>query len=284
MKSLLLLAKLLGYLNVKGLYKMHCVVCVKQVPDTSEVKIDPRKNTLMREGVVSIINPFDEFAIEEALRIKDEFGGKVTAITMGPPQAEEVLKKCLAMGVDDVILLSDKAFAGSDTLATSSVLAHAIDKLAEVDLVFCGKQAIDGDTAQVGPGIARRLGMRQLSYVCAVDEVNPKDNSVTVQRSVEAGREKLKAIMPALLTVVKDINQPRFPSVLKLRRAQRAEVPVWNATDIDAKTNDIGLEGSPTQVVKIFTPDLRQGGEIIKKDPQSAVTALVKMLKRDTVI
>lgn len=257
---------------------MHSIVCVKQVPDTAEVKIDPARNTLIREGVSSILNPFDEFAIEEALRIKDQHGGKVTVLTMGPPQAEEVLRTALAMGADDVILLCDRAFAGSDTLATSRVLAGAIGKLEEFDFIFCGKQAIDGDTAQVGPGIARRLGVNQLSYVCQVDKIDPAARTVTVKRLLEGGRQTVRTRLPALLTVVKDINQPRLPSVLKLRKAKRTEIPVWTLGDIEAKPNQVGLEGSATQVVRIFTPEIRSGGEVIKEEPEKAVATLVAKL------
>jgi len=237
---------------------MHAIVCIKQVPDTTEVKINPETNTLIREGVASIINPFHTYAIEEGLRLKEQFGGKVTVLTMGPPQAREALKEAVAMGADEAILLSDKAFAGSDTWATAYTLAQAIRRLAPYDLIVCGKQAIDGDTGQVGPGIARQLELPQLTYVCRIQEIDPATRSIRVERLLEEGREVVSCWLPALLTVVKDINQPRYPTFMGIRRATRLEIPVWDSRALPGcNPAYLGLDGSPTQVVRIFHPPPR---------------------------
>ncbi|MFC1485742.1 electron transfer flavoprotein subunit beta/FixA family protein [Candidatus Latescibacterota bacterium] len=254
---------------------MNIVVCVKQVPDTADVRIDPQTNTLVREGVPSILNPFDEFAIEEALRIREQIGGKVTVITMGPPQAVEVLRTALAMGADEVALISDRAFAGSDTLATSYTLARAVEKIGSVGLVITGKQAIDGDTAQVGPGIASRLGITQLTYVSKVDAVIPDAGEIVVERLLDGGREWVRGKLPALLTVVKDINVPRKPSILKMKKARNAEIPVWGCAELDADPGQVGQEGSPTWVEKIFTPELKSQGEMLSGDTETAAVRLV---------
>jgi len=257
---------------------MHAVVCIKQVPDTTEVKIDSEKKTLIREGIPSVINPFDEYAIEEALLTKERLGGKVTVLTMGPPQAVEALRTALAMGVDEAILLSDKAFAGSDTLATSYTLSLAIRRLAPVDLIFCGKQAIDGDTGQVGPGIARRLGISQFTYVSKVKEIDLENGKIRVERLLEGGLQIVEGRLPALLTVVKDINQPRLPSILRIKRVKNVQIPTWTAEDIDAEPGMTGLDGSPTQVVKVFTPEKRRSGEILRGSPEAAAVQLVERL------
>ena len=254
---------------------MNIAVCIKQVPDTMDVKIDPKTNTLVRDGVPSILNPFDEFAIEEGVQLREKFGGTVTAITMGPPQAEEVLRTALAMGVDKVILLSDRAFAGSDTLATSYTLSKAIEKLGEIDLVITGKQAIDGDTAQVGPGIAARLESAQLTYVSKVEDVNPDEGTMIVHRLLDGGTERVESKLPALLTVVKDINQPRKPSILKMKKARNAEIPVWGADDIGADPDQLGQTGSPTWVEHIFSPEQKSEGEMISGDPEEAVATIL---------
>lgn len=256
---------------------MHFVVCIKQVPETTDVKIDPCTNTLMREGVPAIVNPFDMYAIEEALRLKEKLGGKVTALSMGPPQAESALREAISMGVDQGILLSDRAFAGSDTWATSYVLAAALKKIADFSVVLCGKQASDGDTAQVGPGIAAHLDLPQITYVRKIEEIDEKH--VVAERLLENGYEVIDAPLPCLLTVVKEINEPRLPSLKGKMAAKRAEIVKWTAADIGADTGKIGLEGSPTKVVKIFTPPPRGGGEILTGEPEDAVTKLVEKLK-----
>ncbi len=258
---------------------MKIVVCVKQVPDTTDVKIDPKTNTLIREGVASICNPFDEYAIEEALRIKEKLGGEVHVITMGPPQAIEVLRNALAVGADKVYLISDKAFAGSDTLATAYALSKTIEYIGGADLVICGKQAIDGDTAQVGPGIATRLGIPQLTYVSKIREIDLEKKKIIVERLLEYGREVVEAPLPALITVVKDINEPRLPSLIGIKKAAKAQIPTLTAKDINADENRIGLKGSPTWVVKVFTPEARGGGgEILKGELNEVVPLLVTKL------
>lgn len=263
---------------------MHLVVCVKQVPDTAEVRIDPETNTLIRQGVPSIINPYDAHAVEAAVQIKEQHGGKVTVISMGPPQAEETLKRALTFGADEGILLSDRAFAGSDTLATSYILTEAIRKLdteEKVDLILCGKQAVDGDTAQVGPGIAARFDMPQLTYVMKIDYVDPDKREIQVRRKLEGETEVIQAKLPALLTVVKDLNELRYATLPNMIKAARAQIKVWSKDDLDVELNHLGLSGSPTAVRRIFPPPERGGGEIIgdgQKNPESAARELVDKL------
>ena len=239
---------------------MHAVVCIKSVPDTTEVRFNPETNTLMRDEVGSVINPFDEYAIEEALRLTEAHGGKVTVITMGPPRAEMQLRSAVAMGCDEAILLSAPEFAGADTWATAYTLSLAIRRLGDYDLVLCGKQAIDGDTGQVGPGIARQLEIPQLTYVFKIRQIDLSARIIEVERLLEEGREIVATRLPALLTVVKDINQPRYPSFRGIRKARRMEIPTWSAGDLDgAESRYLGLQGSPTQVVKVFSPSRREG-------------------------
>ncbi len=257
---------------------MNIVVCIKQVPDTADVRIDPETNTLVREGVPSIVNPFDEFAIEEGLKLKEQYGGTVTVITMGPPQADDVLRTALAMGVDNVALLSDRAFAGSDTLATSYTLSRGVAKAGDVDIVITGKQAIDGDTAQVGPGIAQRLGITQLTYVSKVESVDTDKKTIVVDRLIDGGTEKVEAKLPALLTVVKDINKPRKASLLKMKKARKAEIPVWTAADLDADPIHLGQKGSPTWVEKIFTPEQKTGGEVFEGDADELAAKIADVI------
>ena len=236
---------------------MNIIVCIKQVPDTAEVKIDPEKGTLIREGVPSIVNPFDEFAVEEALCLRAKFGGEVTAITMGPPQAVSALRQAVAMGVDEAVLLSDRAFAGADTWATSYTLAAAVRKTGPVDIILCGKQATDGDTGQVGPGIAFQLGINTLTYVSRINRVEPEPapGVIEVERSLDEGRETAESRLPVLLTVVKDINVPRLAAIADVRRAARMAIPTWGAADLPGvQTRFLGLEGSPTRVVEIASP------------------------------
>jgi electron transfer flavoprotein beta subunit len=253
-------------------------VCLKQVPETTEVKINPQTNTLMREGVASITNPFDEFALEEGLLTKEKYGGEVHVMSMGPPQAIEILKNALAVGADKVYLLSDPAFAGADTLATAYTLAKTIEKIGEVDLVICGKQAIDGDTAQVGPGIATRLGIPQLTYVAKVREIDPAKKKIVVERMLENGREVVECSLPVVITVMKDINEPRLPSLLGIKKAAKAAIPTWTAKEIGVDENRVGLKGSPTWVWKVFSPEARGGGEILKGEVTETVPLLVNKL------
>ena len=258
---------------------MNIIVCIKQVPETTEVRLNPETNTLIREGVKSIINPFDMYAIEEALRLKEKFGGKTTVITMGPPQAEAALREAMSMGIDEGILICDRAFAGSDTWATSYTLASAIKKIGEFDLILCGKQASDGDTAQVGPGISAHLDIPQVTYVKKIEEV--KDESMRVERMMEEGFEIIETPLPALLTVVKEINEPRLPSLKGLMRAKSAKVTLISAKELNLDPQAIGLCGSPTQVVKIFTPPQRAGGQMLVGDTQEIAEKLVELLKSE---
>jgi len=259
---------------------MDIIVCIKQVPETTEVKINPETNTLIREGVPSIINPFDENAIEEALRLRDKNGGKVTVITMGPPQAESALRQALAMGVDDVYLITDRAFAGSDTLATSYALSSAIKKLAPNGeyLVICGKQAIDGDTAQVGPGIAEWIDLSQVTFAVKVELLEDK-KTLKVERMLEEANELVTCPLPALITVVKQINDPRPPSLKGMMRAKKAEIKKMTAADMGADVAKLGLNGSPTWVKKIFTPPHKEGGEKMTGSAEELVNRVIEKLK-----
>ncbi len=261
---------------------MNIVVCIKQVPDTTDVRINPETNTLVREGVASIINPFDMYAIEEGLRMRESFEGKVTVITMGPPQAEAVLREAIALGVDETILLSDRAFAGSDTLATSYALAMGIKKLGDVDVILCGKQAIDGDTAQVGPGISVWLDMPQVAFVRKIEVAKEGETKAfKVERMTEEGADVLEVPMPCMLSVVKDINEPRMPSLKGMMRSKKAVITTWSAEDIKADIKKIGLDGSPTQVVKIFSPPAREGGQVIHGDAQDVTDKIYDFIKNE---
>lgn len=260
---------------------MNIIVCIKQVPNTTDVRIDPVTNTLIREGVESIINPFDAYAIEEGVRLKERFGGKVTVITMGPPQAETALREAISLGCDDGVLVTDRKFAGSDTWATSYTLSCAIRKIGAFDIVICGKQASDGDTAQVGPGISAHLDVPQVTYVKKIEEIS--DDKARVERMTEEGYDIVETPLPCLITVVKEINTPRIPSLRGMMKAKSAAIAKWTADDIEADTKNIGLDGSPTRVIKIFTPPPRQGGEIMKGDAAEVSRRLTELLK-DVVI
>jgi electron transfer flavoprotein beta subunit len=242
---------------------MHLVVCIKQVPDTAEVKIDPETNTLVRAGVEAIANPYDVTALEEAVRLKEKYGGKVTAVSMGPPQAESALRQAFSMGADDIVLLSDRAFAGADTLASGYTLAMAVAALAKedpVDLVLCGKQAIDGDTAQTGPGIATRLGLTQFTYVVDVEWVDTAKRRIQVRRKVEGGFEIVNGPLPALLSVELELARPRRASLPMLIGSLRAPVRVWDAAAIHASLQLVGIKGSPTWVRAIASPQIHRAG------------------------
>jgi electron transfer flavoprotein beta subunit len=258
---------------------MNIIVCIKQVPETTQVKINPETNTLIREGVKSIINPFDMYAIEEAVRLKEKFGGKATVITMGPPQADAALREAISMGIDEGVLLSDRAFAGSDTWATSYTLSGAIKKIGAFDVILCGKQASDGDTAQVGPGISAHLDIPQVTYVKKIDPALVDKGWVRVERMMEEGFEIIETPLPALLTVVKEINEPRLPSLKGMMRAKQAKITVWTQKDLSLDPQGIGLAGSPTQVVKIFTPPQRTGGQMLTGEAQEVAEKLVELLK-----
>ena len=263
---------------------MHVIVCVKQVPDTTNVRINPETNTLMREGVESIMNPYDEYALEEALKLKDKHGARVSIITMGPPQADVVLREAIARGADDGVLLTDRAFAGADTLATSYAIAQAILKInPKPDLVFFGKQAIDGDTAQVGPGVSEFLNCSLVTYVQAL-EVN--GDTFTVETHMDEGTDVIEGKLPAVMTVVKEASTPRFSSLSGWMGAKKADLPKWGAADVKAEKAMIGLDGSPTKVVKIFAPPVKSGGVRMdgREAPEAAVAAIVKALEDKGVV
>jgi electron transfer flavoprotein beta subunit len=263
---------------------LHMVVCVKQVPDSREIRIDPKTNTLVRQGVPAIVNPYDLNGLEEALRLRDKFGGRVTVLTMGPPSAEKALKQCIAMGADEAVLVSDRAFAGADTLATSYVLAKAIEKIGQrwgrPDIVFCGKQTLDGDTGQVGPGIACRLDYEQLTYVEHVESFQPDRREIVVHRHLEDGLERVKARLPVLITALAELNKPRRSSLPGLLRAHRYQPLVWSTSDFpDLDRSKIGLRGSPTVVFKTWVPEPRKvETQWLKGDPATVAAQLTAAL------
>lgn len=255
---------------------MKILVCVKQVPDTNEVKIDPVKGTLIRDGVPSILNPDDANALEAALQQKDSDPSvKVAVLTMGPPQADYMLRECLAMGADEAYLLSDRAFGGADTCATSTTIAAGIRKVGDVDVIFAGRQAIDGDTAQVGPQVAQRLGVPVVTYV---QDIQMGDGKVTVQRQMEDGYEVIEVSTPCLLTCVKELNEPRYMSVGAIVDAYKKDITVWNHDDVALDPKDCGLNASPTQVFRSFTPPQKGKGEMLSGTIGDMAGALVGKL------
>ena len=265
---------------------MHSVVCIKQVPDSAQIRVHPVTNTIMRQGVPAVINPYDLFALEEALRLKDQYGGTVTVLTMGPPMAEAALRKCLSYGADDAILVSDRAFAGSDTLATSFALSSAIRQVMAnmpVDLIFTGKQTIDGDTAQVGPGIAKRLDYQLLTYVSKIVSLDREKKEIVVERRAEGGVQLLKTATPCLITMLEGTNEMRFGDLDDLFRAARYDLKVWNRETAGIDDGErVGLKGSPTVVSKVFAPRPRsQRAEMIETqdgEPGNlAITLLAKV-------
>lgn len=262
---------------------MKIIVCIKQVPDTNEVKLDPKTGTLIRDGVPSIINHDDMNALEEALKLKDRYKDvEITALTMGPPQADVALREALAMGADRAILVTDRAFAGADTWATSNTITAAIKKIGDYDMIFCGRQAIDGDTAQVGPQIAEKLDLPQVTYVQKM-EVN--DGTVIAQRALEDGYEVIEVKMPCLLTAIKELNTPRYASVRGIFDAYREKnIEVWTAKDIEIDPEIIGLNGSPTNVRKTFTPDPKGKGTLLPGCGKDAVCDLFCRLKEKHII
>lgn len=263
---------------------MNILVCLKQVPDTNEVKIDPVRGTLIRDGVPSIINPDDRNALEEALRIKDEHENvKVTVVSMGPPQADAALQEAIAMGADEAVLLSDRAVAGSDTWATSTALAAVIKNIKDYDIILCGRQAIDGDTAQVGPQIAEHLNIPQITYV---QDLKIEGDKVIANRALEDGHLVVECKMPVLLTAIKELNEPRYPSIKGIVHAHRSNnVKIVSAADVNADLTNIGLDGSPTQVSKSFVPEGRSGnGEIFEGEFKTSVKGLIVKLKENHFI
>lgn len=272
---------------------MHILVCIKQVPDSAQIRIDPVTQTIMRQGVPTIINPYDLFSLEEALRLRDSFGGEVTVLTMGPPMAADLLRKTLAIGADRAVLLTDRSFAGSDTLATSYALAQAIRKIGDMfgapDLVFAGKQTIDGDTAQVGPGVAKRLDLLQLTYVAKIVECDPARREIVVERRSEGGVHVLKTRLPCLITMMEGSNVVRRGAMKDALRAARAEIVTWSAKE--AGIEDIakcGLKGSPTVVKKVFAPPPRSERAILVEPgetaPQAAQSLIDTLFKRQPAL
>ncbi len=256
---------------------MKIFVCVKQVPDAKDVRLDPKTNTLAREGVESIMNPYDRHALEEAVRLKEAHGGTVTVLSMGPPQAEATLREAVSCGADEMVLASDRAFAGADTWATTYTLSMAIRKLGGADLILCGKQAIDGDTAQVGPGLAERMNMPCITYVRKVVAV--ADGAIRVERMMDDGYDLVEAELPALLTVVKEINEPRIPSLKGKMKAKKQQLVMLSAADIEADPDQLGLKGSPTQVVRVFAPEMRGERAMIEGTVDEQVAALAARLE-----
>ena len=261
---------------------MNIVVCVKQVPDTAEMRIDPVTNNLIRDGVTNIMNPYDQYALEAALELKESMGAKVTVFTMGPPQAEVVLKDAVAVGVDEVKLISDRAFGGADTLATSQAMANAIKHFGIPDLILCGRQAIDGDTAQVGPEIAEHLDLPQIT---AALKIQIKGDEVVVDKENEYTSQTVAAKMPAVVTVMRSPDL-RFASIKGKLKARKTQVPVYSAADLEIPTDIIGKAGSPTQVMKSFTPTVKKVEGVVydDEDPEVAVDKLVKKLIEDKII
>lgn len=256
---------------------MKIVVCIKQVPDTAEVRINPETNTLIREGVPSIINPYDLNALEAALQIKEQNGAKVTVLSMGPPQAETALREAVSLGADEAVLLTDRAFAGSDTLATSYTLAMAIKKL-EADIIFCGKQAIDGDTAQVGPETAEFLNIPHVAYIKKIEEI--RDGYVRVQRLMDEGYDVVESSTPVLFTVVKELNKPRLPSLKGKMAAKKAVIKNMGMADIGVNEGSLGIKGSPTQVRNIFAPKVKSDRKMFEGSPETQVDALVDEMRK----
>jgi electron transfer flavoprotein beta subunit len=260
---------------------MNIVVCIKQVPDTTEVRLDPKTGTLIRDGIPSIINPDDKSGLEAALRLKDEIGANITVITMGPPQAEEALREAFAMGVDRAILLTDRAFAGADTWATSSTIAGALKKL-DYDLIIAGRQAIDGDTAQVGPQIAEHLQIPHVSYV---EDLDIYEKDIILKRVFEDGYHKIKVKTPCLITTLKEMNEPRYMSVGGIFDAYREkQVEVWTVNDIEVDMANMGLKGSPTKVKKSFTKGAKSAGKVFEVDAKEGAKIIVEKLKEKYII
>jgi electron transfer flavoprotein beta subunit len=261
---------------------MNIVVCLKQVPGTTEVKINPQTNTLIRQGIKNVINPFDTFALEEGVRLKEKQGGKVTVISMGPPQATEMLREAISLGADEAVLLSDAAFAGSDTWATAFTLAAAVKKLGQVDLILCGRQSTDGDTAQVGPEMAEMLNVPFVAYAAQIEEIN--DQQMRVKRMIDEGYEVMQCPLPAVMTVTKEINRPRLPSLRGIMKSKSAKIAVWTAADIGLDPSTVGLNGSYTKVVKIFTPQREKKAQMISGEADWQVTCLIGKLKESRLI
>ena len=265
---------------------MNIIVLVKQVPETSNVKMDPETGTMIREGLETIINPLDLYAIEAALRLKEEHGGKVTAVSMGPPAAMKALRESMAMGVDEAALVSDRKFGGADTWATSYTIGQAIKEMGEFDIILAGERATDGDTGQVGPGLGAWLNLPVVSYVAHVKEVT-KD-SITCERLMEEGYQVVKTPFPVVITTVKEIAEPRLPTLRGNKRARQSEIPVYSTENMTIDVSSLGLKGSPTKVVKIETPKVTRTGTLLKANSEetieSAVDQLIEWLKERELV
>lgn len=261
---------------------MNIIVCLKQVPGTTEVKIDPETNTLIRQGIENIINPFDTYAIEEGVRLKENHGGKVTVLTMGPSQAGDALREAISLGADEAVLLSDRAFAGADTWATAYTLSRAVLKLGEYDLIICGRQTIDGDTAQVSPELAEMLDVPFVAYVSQIEEI--EDKKLRVRRMVEEGHEVIETTIPAVITVSKEINVPRLPSLRGIMKSKSARIETWGIAELDVDDNMVGLAGSSTQVIKVFFPQRVSQAEILSGSPEDQVDSLIDKLKEGSLL
>jgi electron transfer flavoprotein beta subunit len=261
---------------------MNIIVAIKQVPGTTEVKIDPATNTLVRQGIENIINPFDTYAIEEAVRLREKHGGKVTVMTMGPPQAEAALREAISLGADEAVLLSDRAFAGADTWATAYTLSRAVIKIGQFDLVICGRQTIDGDTGQVGPELAEMLDVPFVAYVSKIEEA--REGYLRVQRMVEEGHELIETTQPAVITVSKEINTPRLPSLRGIIKSKSAKIQTWGINEIGVDKDMVGLAGSSTQVIKVFFPQRIGVAEILQGTAEAKVESLVEKLREARLI
>ncbi len=260
---------------------MKIIVCIKQVPGTNEVKLDPVTNTIIRENIASIINPFDTYAIEEAVRIKEKMGAEVYGLSMGIPSSQEILREAISLKIDKAMLLTDRKFAGADTLATSYALSLGIQKIGDYDLIICGKQATDGDTAQVGPSLAKTLGIAYITDVSKIVEI--KNNIMHCLKITDDGYEELKVKLPALITVVKEINMPRLPSIKEMKRSKKAKIEIVTFTDTEADESKLGLKGSPTKVRKTFVPTHEINSEIIEGTTEEKVNRLVEVLNLKSI-
>jgi len=261
---------------------MRIIVCIKQVPEGLDVKVDPETKRIVREGVKSIINPYDLYAIEEGIRLKERFGGETWVISMGPTQAESAIREAIGMGVDYGVLLSDRKFAGSDTLATSYTLSLGIKKIGNFDIIICGRETLDGSTGQVGPGIAEHLGIPYITYVSKIIDI--KDNIIECKRLMEDHYEIIKTKLPVLITVVKEINEPRIPSLKNMLRAKKVEVPLWNAEILEGNEKLFGQDGSPTRVIDVWTHSIKKEGRKVEGEPETLAEEIIKELKKIGVI
>ena len=265
-----------------GVRMLHIVACIKQVPDTKIIKMNPKTNTMDRASAPAILNPYDAHAVEEAVRLKQRYGGTVSVLTMGPPPAVKAIRKCIEIGADEGYMISDRAFAGADTLATSYALTKALEKIAEIkpiDLVICGKMTIDGDTGQVGPGIARRLDIPPLTNVNKVVEVNKEENYMTVHRKLEDGYEVVQTEIPCLLSVEKEINEVPYSTFPNMLKAARYQPNIWAVTDLEGvDRKQLGLKGSPTIVSRVWAPPKPEGGKILEGSPKEQVKEILSVV------